>query len=76
MLALTSGFGSVTDEFSPMCSHSRDHSHILALTRAALDSTVRHNPSNIDIGVIQTIASAFLEHAKNFDSLLEGKLSL
>lgn len=72
-LALASGFGSITDGFSPMFSHAKDHSRILILTRAALERT-DHNPSDINIDVIQTLAYAFLEHTKVFDSLLEGKL--
>lgn len=72
-LAIASGFGNITDAFSPMASHAKDHARILTLTRAELERTVQ-NHSDINIRVIQTVAAAFLEHAKVFDSLLEGKL--
>lgn len=72
-LASTSGFGTVSDSFSPMFSHAKDHARILQLARAELERTAK-NPSDVNVGVARMIAASFLEHAKVFDSLLEGNL--
>jgi len=76
-LALESGFGSVTESLSPMFGHAKDHARILNLARSELERTAQYpDSSDVNVGVVQTLASSFLEHAKNFDSLLEGKLQV
>ena len=76
LLAKDSGFGDVNDSFSPMYSHAKDHERILNSIRAQLGDTccTQQLSDTIDMNTIYSVASAFLDHAKTFDVLLEGKL--
>ena len=76
MLANTSGFGNDSDSFSPMFGHAKDHARILNLARSEIERTADQNLSVISMNMIQILASAFLEHAKVFDALLDGKLTI
>lgn len=72
-LAQVSGFGDSKDEFLPMHGHSKDHERILNLIRTKTNVFTQEH-SDVNMSIIRNVASAFLDHARNFDTLFEGKL--
>ena len=57
--------------FSALTGHSQDHARILSLGRAGLENAVG---GAVREEVSWSLAQAFVDHARDFDSLFEGKI--